>query len=202
MIDWVMSLEFKEICDLLLVIGGLSAFVLYFVKKKEEKKMAATLIVGQIDSIDKQISLLREEGGINDVKIFKTKPILKENMWEKYRHLFVKELCGSEQELIQIYFEHVEQLEKTRVDIVNNIYAAWENKSTVEHQIVGEAMYQSIQNGNSLEKLELFRQRFRSYELLFLPTIAFDSFVGGINNFYMLSGTTAYMKLHKKSYLK
>lgn len=198
-----MSLEFKEICDLLLVIGGLSAFVLYFIKRKEEKKMAATLIIGQIDSIDKQISLIREEGVVNDVKIFKIKPILKENMWEKYRHLFIKELCSSERELVQRYFEHVEQLEKTRVDIVNNIYAAWENKSTVEHQIVGETMYKDcIENGNSLEKLELFRQRFRACELLFLPTIAVDSFVGGINNFYMLSGTTAYEKLHKKSYLK
>ena len=165
--------------------------------------MAATLIIGQIDSIDKQISLIREEGVVNDVKIFKIKPILKENMWEKYRHLFIKELCSSERELVQRYFEHVEQLEKTRVDIVNNIYAAWENKSTVEHQIVGETMYKDcIENGNSLEKLELFRQRFRACELLFLPTIAVDSFVGGINNFYMLSGTTAYEKLHKKSYLK
>ena len=62
--------------------------------------MAATLILGQVDSIDKQLSTLQGEVAINDIMLFQIKPILKENMWEKYKHLFVKELCSAEQELI------------------------------------------------------------------------------------------------------
>ena len=92
MLKWITSLTFNEICDLLLVIGGLSAFILYFLQKNAEKKMAATLILGQVDSIDKQLSTLQGEVAINDIMLFQIKPILKENMWEKYKHLFVKEL--------------------------------------------------------------------------------------------------------------
>ena len=124
-------------------------------------------------------------------------------MWEKYKHLFVKTLYGSEYDLVQNYFEHAEQLERRRVDIVNTIYSAWKDKSEIEHQIVGNAIFQdSINGSDTREKVEQFRMQFRSMELLFLPDIAINSFRNGVKRFQLLSGTTAYEKLHKISYLK
>ena len=70
--------------DLLLVIVGLSAFVVYCAQKRAELLSAGTLIIGQIDLVEKNVSVLKNDHQLNNVAVYNSKPIIKENMWEKY----------------------------------------------------------------------------------------------------------------------
>lgn len=191
------------ISNALLVIGAFSAFVVYFMQKHSEKRMAATLILGQINSIDNQLMELKKDTNVNPVTIFNMKPILKENMWEKYKHLFAAEFSGSEYKLIQTYFEQAEFLERRRVDIINTVYSAWKDKSSVEHQVIGHAIFNDFLNGtDNSNSVEAFSKKFREIDTVFVPDIAFVTLMNSLHGFNLLSGTTAYAKLNKKAFLK
>ena len=180
--------------------------MIYFIQKSTEKKVAATLILGQIDSIDKTISNLKSESQLSNISIYKTNPILRENMWEKYKHLFVMNLSGSEYELVQKYFERAEQLERTRTNIIDTMYSAWSDKSSVEHQMIGNIIHSNyISNKDANEtqqEINHFQGTFRNLDLVFTPDIVIQALLVNLNNFNLLSGTTAYQKIQQKSYIK
>lgn len=199
--EWVDFLV--AICNILLVIGAFSAFAVYILQKNAEKKMAATLILCQVDAIDKQISLLQTEPSLNYVTIFGIKPFIRDNMWEKYKHLFVQKLSISEYELIQKYFEQIEQLERKRIDILNTVYSAWKDKSSVEHQKIGEFIFNGeMDDPEKIKRFEHYRAQFRGSETVFIPDIANETFFVTMKSFNLLAGTTAYEKLLKNAYSK
>lgn len=206
MYEWIKELWINNWNDLLLIGVGLSAFIIYFMQKNAEKKVAATLILGQIDAIDKTILALKNDGELGNVSIYKTNPILRENMWEKYKHLFVKNLSSSEYELLQKYYERAEQLERTRNNIINTMYSAWSDKSSVEHQIIGNIIHANYLNKKSIEdtnaEISSFQETFRKLDIVFTPDITINTLLNNLNNFNLLSGTTAYQKIQKKSYIK
>ena len=71
--------------------------------------------------MEKNISLLKENNQLGNVAVYHSKPIIKENMWEQYKHLFAKRLTGAEYEAVQQFFDHAEQLERARSDIISTI---------------------------------------------------------------------------------
>lgn len=91
MVLYVMGI-LKEWSDLLLIAVGLSAFGVYYWQKRDEKRSAATLIKGQIDLIEERIYALKSDHQLGNISIYHSKAILQENLWEKYKHLFIKRL--------------------------------------------------------------------------------------------------------------
>ena len=182
--------------DLLVAIVGLSALLIYYFQKRDRLYSAATLIVGQIDQIEKSISILKDDPQLGNISIYNTKVIIRENMWEKYKHLFVKRLTTPEYELVQRFFDHAEQLERSRIDINGTILNAWKDKSTIEHQFVG----QMILEGKSIAEITEFSSNFRPLDLVFTPDITINALVKSLQNFNELKGTSAYTKIRKKSY--
>ena len=182
--------------DLLLVIVGLSATVVYCAQKRAELLSAGTLIIGQIDLVEKNVSVLKNDHQLNNVAVYNSKPIIKENMWEKYKHLFAKRLDGSEYEIVQQFFDHAEQLERARLDIVFTMTNGWKDKSSIEHQVVA----QMIRDKLSVEEVEWFRGAYRPLDLVFTADVIINSLTKSLSNFSPLTGTTAYSKIKKKSY--
>ena len=182
--------------DLLLVIVGLSAFVVYCAQKRAELLSAGTLIIGQIDLVEKNVSVLKNDHQLNNVAVYNSKPIIKENMWEKYKHLFAKRLDGSEYEIVQQFFDYAEQLERSRLDIVFTITNGWKDKSSIEHQVVA----QMIRDKLSVEEIEWFRGAYRPLDLVFTADVITNALTKSLSNFSPLTGTTAYSKIKKKSY--
>ena len=188
----------RDWADVFLIAVGLSAMIVYIFQKRDKKRSAATLILGQIDSIEEKIGILKNGHQLNNVVVYHSKTIISENTWEKYKHLFAKELSQSEHRMIQNFFDTAEQLERTRADIVMVIKNAWADKSSVEHQIIGEMIKNDVittsmpNEMRSSKEMTLFQDRYKPLDLVFTPDIAINSFVNNLNNFTMLSGTTAY----------
>lgn len=198
----------RDWADVFLIAVGLSAMIVYIFQKRDKKRSAATLILGQIDSIEEKIGILKNGHQLNNVVVYHSKTIISENTWEKYKHLFAKELSQSEHRMIQNFFDTAEQLERTRADIVMVIKNAWADKSSVEHQIIGEMIKNDVLTTSmpnemrSSKEMNLFQDRYKPLDLVFTPDIAINSFVNNLNNFTMLSGTTAYEKIQHYSFSK
>ncbi|WP_418203523.1 hypothetical protein [Anaerotignum faecicola] len=198
----------RDWADVFLIAVGLSAMIVYIFQKRDKKRSAATLILGQIDSIEEKIGILKNGHQLNNVVVYHSKTIISENTWEKYKHLFAKELSQSEHRMIQNFFDTAEQLERTRADIVMVIKNAWADKSSVEHQIIGEMIKNDVittsmpNEMRSSKEMTLFQDRYKPLDLVFTPDIAINSFVNNLNNFTMLSGTTAYEKIQHYSFSK
>ena len=198
----------RDWADVFLIAVGLSAMIVYIFQKLDKKRSAATLILGQIDSIEEKIGILKNGHQLNNVVVYHSKTIISENTWEKYKHLFAKELSQSEHRMIQNFFDTAEQLERTRADIVMVIKNAWADKSSVEHQIIGEMIKNDVittsmpNEMRSSKEMTLFQDRYKPLDLVFTPDIAINSFVNNLNNFTMLSGTTAYEKIQHYSFSK
>lgn len=184
--------------DLLVSLVGLTAIVVYKFEKRDRLRTAATLIQGQIDSIEKQVLALKNVQELNNIVIYNSQVILKENLWEQYKHLFVKLLNSSEYGLIQSFYDNAERLERSRLDIVGTITAAWRDKSTVEHQVIGQIVKENEANWD--QKMALFQSTYRPLDIVFTPTIVISALTKSLNNSFPVSGTTAYQKIQKKSY--
>ena len=184
--------------DIALVLVGLSAFIVYFFQKRDRLFIGGTLIVSQINSIEKSISSLKDDPQLCNVSVFYSKPIIKENMWESYKHLFAKRLTSSEYNCVQRFFDHAEQLERARNDIIGTITTAWKDKSIVEHEEVAKM----IEGDCESSKIQEFIEAFCSLDLVFTPHLAINSLTKGLNDFVQLTGTSAYGKIQRHSYSK
>lgn len=127
MVLYVMGI-LKEWSDLLLIAVGLSAFGVYYWQKRDEKRSAATLIKGQIDLIEERIYALKSDHQLGNISIYHSKAILQENLWEKYKHLFIKRLQKSDAELIQKFYDSAEQIESMQEVIFQSYWNLLESK--------------------------------------------------------------------------
>lgn len=186
--------------DILLVFVGLSAFITYFWQKRDSKRAAATLLKSQIDAIEKAVVSLKGDHQLGNLSVYNSVKIMNENLWEKYKHMFVKKLSQSEIEIIQRFFDSAEQLERTRMEIIDTMINAWKDKSTVEHQCVGSLITSHCSNLD--EEINRFRSTYRPLDLCFTPDITIQALTKNLSNFVGLTGTTAYSKIQKYSYTK
>lgn len=186
--------------NLLLVCVGLSAFGVYYWQKRDEKRAAATLVKGQIDLIEERIHTLKNDHQLGNISVYHSKVILQENLWERYRHLFIKTLQKSDAEIIQKFYDNAEQIEYARRAIVRLIELAQEQKASVQIEILGAIMKDSPEG--ALEEMGKFLQNYVPYDMGYIPDIVANSLVKHLNDINMLSGTTAYQKLQYLSYDK
>lgn len=192
----------SNILDILLILVGLSAVGVYFWQKYDQLRTAATLLKGEIDTIEKRISVLKDDNQIGNISIYHSQKIMGENLWNKYKYLLVKSLSKSEAEMIGRFFDSAEQIERARIDICNSLNNAWTHASFVEHNIIGEFAknitdYQELQN-----KIAAFRQIYTPLDIVYTPQIAINAIMKHLGNFSMLVGTTGYKKIEKISYEK
>lgn len=188
--------------NMLLVIVGLSAFVIYFWQKRDEKRAAATLVKGQIDLIEERVHDLKSDHQLGNISVYHSKVILQENLWEKYKHLFIKNLQKSDAEIIQRFFDSAEQIESARSDIVKLLKLAWEQKEAVHIETVGQIMRGSQSLEQALPEIQLFQNLYGPFDIGYVPDMVTNSLVKYLNDMNMLSGTTAYQKIQNWSYDK
>jgi len=198
--------------NMLLVIVGLSAFVIYFWQKRDEKRAAATLVKEQIDSIEDRVRALKNDHQLGNISVYHSKVIIQENLWEKHKHLLIKSLQRADAEAIQRFFDSAEQIEHARSDIIRTMTHAWEHKSLVGHQIIGQLIKAEVDKKVNtppgkkeeiqieMNKVEVFQQVYGPLDLIFTPDIAIKTLVKYLNDFDVLTGTTAYKVIQSWSY--
>ncbi len=188
--------------DVSLVLVGLSAFAVYFFQRRSELYTAGTLIIGQINLIEQRVTDLKNEHQLNNVAVYHSKPIIKDSMWEKYKHLFASRLTNAEYEMIQDFFDQAEQLERARLDIITTMSNAWKDKSSAEQQNIARIICEEDDCKKAENKINTFEKIFIPLDVVFTPDVAIKVLTKSLANFSKLSGTTSYNKIHKKSYSK
>lgn len=81
--------------DILLVLVGLSAFFIYFVQERRKVSEAASLIIMQVEDLQKRIREIDSyisEGVLNDTAFYESQMLFKINYWNQYKHYFVRKL--------------------------------------------------------------------------------------------------------------
>lgn len=81
--------------DLLLIIVGLSAFVIYFIQERRKISEAASLISMQVEEIQKQISEVGTfivNGKLNESAFYESQILFKTDYWDMYKHYFVRKI--------------------------------------------------------------------------------------------------------------
>lgn len=184
--------------DLLVSFVGLSAIFVYFLQKHDYKCTGGTLIISQIQSVEKNVLALKEDPQLSNISVFYSNPIIKENMWEKYKHIFAKKLSTSEYNSVQTFFDQAEQIERSRCDIIGTITTAWSDKSLVKHEIIAKMDYEKKPE----EEVDDFCKKFEPRDLVFQPNLAIQTLVKRLENFDKLTGSSAYSKIQKSSYNK
>ena len=205
-VETILMWIWENIFDIALVAVGASAFITYYWQKSNEKRAAATLILDQIDSIEKVVRGLKEEyhhnnEDLNDHAVYLSKEIVYSGVWDKYQYLMVRMLSQSELDLIQSFFASSYQIEKARADIVYSFKLGWKYKTLARSLIVAKFMDPTYEADMETKK-QLVQHYLDDAEVShqFNPKIAYDVLYAELNSFQMLSGTTAYEKLYKKSF--
>lgn len=140
----------ENLINIALVIVGATAFITYILENKRKVKTAATLIVKQIDEIEKAVNILRTAKSLDDNTIFRSKQIIAENYWYQYRHLLLRKMKYSQIIKIEEFYSQVEEIEKCRAFIVNESIATVNSKNLVYQLKVSEeiiktgAFYQNV----------------------------------------------------------
>ncbi len=81
--------------DILLVIVGASAFFIYWAQERRKVSEAASLIVMQIEDLQKRIretSSYISEGALNDTAFYESQILFKTDYWNQYKHYFIRKL--------------------------------------------------------------------------------------------------------------
>lgn len=202
MINMFLSFLFilKDWSNLLLVGVGLSAFIVYFIQKRDKKRAAAMIIKGQIDSIEKCLMDLKSDYQLNNISIYHSKIILKDNFWEKYKYLLLNNFSQSEVSCIQDFFDAAEHIEFARSNIVNMMKLSWENKARVEMDVIGAYIKEMPNMERTNPVIQQFEMCYRPFDIGYVPDFVFNTLVKQLNDINVLSGTTAYQKIQRISY--
>ena len=90
--------------------AGFIAIFVYNKQKSDERHSAATLIIMQIDDLKNKLPSIIEivnNNKLDPVGIYETLDFLIENQWNKYKHLFVKDIDINSLRIIDSFYESV-----------------------------------------------------------------------------------------------
>lgn len=196
------------ITNAIIALCGSIAFFIFKSQQKEKLRTAATVIVGQISEIENKVIQLKN-AKLELALIYKMPTILGENYWEQHKHLFAKRLSMPEFQLVQDFFDKSELIERRRKELLDILMTAWKDKSIVKHEVFGQLMKEyslpDVSDDKILElnkKLEKFDSLLSPTEIINLPNILFETMDKNIQSITLLTGTSAFQKLYKKSYNK
>ena len=99
----------------LLLVTGFFAIIIYWLQERKKKIEAASLIVAQINEIQdsaKEIASYISNGQLNDIAFYEMLPIISDNMWEKYKHYFVKKMDARSYSTINEFYNYAQEMQE------------------------------------------------------------------------------------------
>ncbi|KKR07912.1 MAG: hypothetical protein UT32_C0005G0011 [Parcubacteria group bacterium GW2011_GWC2_39_14] len=174
-----MNIDWGQIINgsVTLVVGA-TAFVVYFLKKRDDRKNAASIIVSDLRRASKLIEELQKKKEINIES--ENVPLIIVDSWNNYKHLFIKKLDVDEFNEIDGYFGSCKTF-----DIFlskNNVFVSLEQKSRVVMEVVGQYAMKAAEGLDgtpvALQRAnEYFAKARNDFELIYGPDNT--RFVGG-----------------------
>ena len=183
--------------NLLLVIVGASALLVYLLQKKNEKRAAATKVLLQIDQIEKNVMALKSNREIDNLVVYKIPAILAHSSWAECGYQFYGSMEREDIKLIDDFFACAAELEKSRVAICQSLTTAWGDKDAELQARIADF---AVKKENVDENIDAFIAAFNSKPQIFTAKLPTEILLTNINSFQTLSGTTAYKRLQRISY--
>lgn len=207
--------------NIFVILGGVSAFIIYATQRQASIKSAFTMIINQIDSIEAAISKLRStqaERKLCNEEVFKSEQILSKNCWSEYKHLIMRKLDQTDIKILDEFFYNAEQAESARESIIKAMENGWQSKALAEQYILatylssridqkfnnsptGQPDFTAIDNFVE-QKCRLFAQAFEPRFELFTPNVPVSILVKHLNLYKSISTSVTYKKIKKYSYNK
>ena len=94
---WKEIMDFlgNNLKDILLIGVGFVALVVYFMQESRKVSEAASLIVMQVEDLQKRIREIGSyitEGNLNDTAFYESQMLFKTDYWNQYKHYFIRKL--------------------------------------------------------------------------------------------------------------
>lgn len=147
-----------NLLNILLVVATMFAGIAYFVQRHDRKKEAARLIVIQINKLTegiKDIASRISNGQLNNTAFYESLPLMEENYWEKYKHIFVKNMTAQSINEMDEFFQYARVIQDQQQVIVNleknHFFVVQQSLCSLESQI----LLASLTNPQAPEKVDL-----------------------------------------------
>lgn len=141
--------------DALLVFVGLAALAVYRLQKCDKRREAASLVVIQINSLQdsvREIARYTANNQLDNVAFYEALPILNENYWDKYKHLFVRKMDSASFKRINQFYEAVAALSNQQQYIKemqqNSFRITQRSLATLETQFIAKCIEASCKDLN------------------------------------------------------
>ena len=106
----IINYLFENFFNILLVIGGFEAYIVYFRECAARKRDAAALIVTQIEELKDKLLIINNistGNSVNQKAFYETIDIITDNQWEKYKHMFINEIDSYSFKTINSFYESI-----------------------------------------------------------------------------------------------
>ena len=180
------------IVNLLIMVAGFSAILIYRAQEKNKLKTAARLVVSQIRQIESCVSLLRNTPNLNAQAVYASKLIMVTNYWAENGHILTRKFNENERQTLDSFYSLAEEIEKARKDICTAITNTWNDKDLVYQFMVMNGI--SDQNDNT----EMLNEYDQSSSVYF-PKMPIEYLMKNLALFAPVSGTVVFDKLYKLS---
>lgn len=143
-----------------LILVGLSAFLIYYNQKRQEQKNAAIIITLQIEEIKAKIQELEHfivDNTINETAFYEALPVIVENHWGKYKHLFVGTIATVDYQKISEFYKIVEGINEEQSLIKqlqkNNSFICQQSLAQCETSMILECLNSAYINSSNIGEL-------------------------------------------------
>lgn len=148
-----------------LIIVGLSAVWIYKAQEKEKLRDAASLVVLQIDELQKRVQEIQSyitNRGLNDIAFYESLPLIDVDHWKNYKHLFIRKIDNKSYDSINKFYQFVtsmqEQQELIRNLQKNHFFIKQNAISNVEISFIIETLREVDSSSVSREQLQEITQ--------------------------------------------
>lgn len=152
MIDFIA----KNWVNMLLVIVGTFALVIYKLQERRKKIDAASVIILQVDELQerlREISGYIVDGQLNNTAFYESLPLIETDYWNKYKHYFVQEMDANCYSLINSFYNYVSEVQEQQVLMKslqkNHFYMMQSLIGNIEGQFISMGINQSNNGATS-----------------------------------------------------
>lgn len=182
----------KDMIDpLVTLFVGLFAFIVYKLKKRSEKRNAATIIVMDIRHAEQVVNALLEKGVVDR----SLKDILLENNWTKYKHLFASDFSQDDFSAFNRFFVSCVEISDARRRMLEVFYSNLNAKASFAQQKLLEIDALKVPDG--LVKRQQIIEAINFEDYVFEPNEPKQRILNNLEFMGRLSNTIAFEKLKK-----
>ncbi len=178
---------------LVTLIVGLIAFVLYYLKVRDNKQTVAKIIWLEIKATEERVDDIKRNSLTNN-----TKPILRNNSWLEKQHFIIRYFDSDEIKLLTDFYNTTENIESLRQQIINSHIETMNSKAAA----VQNELMAMITKNIDFEQIEKFSHNYNKLGHVFIPGEPVRLVEIELNNIRYITGTSAGTKLKQLSKIK